>query len=53
MEVHESVLDVIGGRRAEEIATRIARGQKAVLVDCGGGEVTILTKFDLIHASAD
>ncbi|MHC4933732.1 MAG: pyridoxal-phosphate dependent enzyme, partial [Planctomycetota bacterium] len=48
----ESLPVVPGNTRVEEIATRIARGQKAVLVDCGG-EMTILTKFDLIHASAD
>ena len=37
---------------AEQIASMLARGQKAVLVDRGGGDLVVLTKFDLIHASA-
>ncbi len=37
---------------AEEIAAIIARGQKAVLVDRGGGDLVVVTKFDLIRASA-
>jgi len=36
---------------AEQIASMLARGQKAVLVDRGGGDLVVLTKFDLIHAS--
>jgi cystathionine beta-synthase len=38
---------------AEEIAAMLARGQSAVLVDRGGGQLVVLTKFDLIHASAE
>ena len=37
---------------AEEIASMLSRGVKAVLVDKGKGELVMLTKFDLIHASA-
>jgi len=37
---------------AEEIASMLSRGTKAVLVDKGKGELAVLTKFDLIHASA-
>ena len=37
---------------AEEIASMLSRGVKAVLVDKGEGELVVLTKFDLIHASA-
>jgi cystathionine beta-synthase len=37
---------------AEEIASMLARGVKAVLVERGRGELVVLTKFDLIHASA-
>ncbi len=37
---------------AEEIASMLARGVKAVLVDKGRGDLVVLTKFDLIHASA-
>jgi cystathionine beta-synthase len=37
---------------AEEIASMLSRGVKAVLVDKGKGELVVLTKFDLIHASA-
>jgi cystathionine beta-synthase len=37
---------------AEEVASMLARGQKAVLVDRGGGDLAVITKFDLIHASA-
>jgi cystathionine beta-synthase len=40
------------GTPAEEIASMLSRGVKAVLVDKGGGELVVLTKFDLIHASA-
>ncbi len=35
----------------EEIASMLSRGVKAVLVDKGKGELVVLTKFDLIHAS--
>lgn len=38
---------------AEEIASMLARGQSAVLVDRGGGQLVVLTKFDLIHATAE
>jgi cystathionine beta-synthase len=41
-----------GDTPAEEIASMLSRGTKAVLVDKGKGELTMLTKFDLIHASA-
>jgi cystathionine beta-synthase len=36
---------------AEEIASMLSRGVKAVLVDKGKGELVVVTKFDLIHAS--
>jgi len=38
---------------AEEVASMLARGTSAVLVDRGGGSLVVLTKFDLIHASAE
>jgi cystathionine beta-synthase len=37
---------------AEEIASMLARGVKAVLVAKENNELVVLTKFDLIHASA-
>jgi len=37
---------------AEEIASMLSRGVKAVIVDKGRGELVVLTKFDLIHAGA-
>jgi cystathionine beta-synthase len=37
---------------AEEVASMLSRGVKAVLVAKGNGELVVLTKFDLIHASA-
>jgi predicted transcriptional regulator len=44
---------VPAGTDVEEIASMLARGQPAVLVDRGAGSLVVLTKFDLIHASAD
>jgi len=38
---------------AEAVAGMLARGQSAVLVDHGGGNFVVLTKFDLIHARAE
>ncbi|MCZ6787337.1 MAG: pyridoxal-phosphate dependent enzyme [Planctomycetota bacterium] len=43
---------VPAGTDVEEIASMLARGQPAVLVDRGAGQLVVLTKFDLIHASA-
>jgi cystathionine beta-synthase len=37
---------------AEEVASLLARGQSAVLVDQGGGQHVVITRFDLIHARA-
>ncbi|MGQ0614244.1 MAG: pyridoxal-phosphate dependent enzyme [Planctomycetaceae bacterium] len=36
-----------------EVASLLARGTSAVLVDRGGGNLVVLTKFDLIHARAE
>jgi predicted transcriptional regulator len=47
-------LPVVGAETsAEQVASMLARGQNAVLVDQGGGQYVILTRFDLIHARAD
>ena len=35
---------------AEQVAEMLAKGQKAVLVDQGDGNLVVVTKFDLIHA---
>jgi len=37
---------------AEQIASMLARGHKAVVVDRGDSDLVVVTRFDLIHASA-